>query len=81
MATNVTSFGTESTIPNRWVRTHDGRFAMIAVANLRRAWALFLNPPASSLSTDLAAPVCRHPAEPLKSSRRSNIRLSPQGVV
>jgi hypothetical protein len=67
VATNVTSLvPTESTIPNRRIRTHAGGFAMITIANLRCACSLVLNSPASSPYANLADPVRRHSAEPLK---------------
>ncbi len=41
MATNVAAVvGTESAISDRRVRAQARRFARIAIANLRRAWAL-----------------------------------------
>ena len=79
MATNVTSLVlTESTIPNRRIRTHAGGFAVIIIANLRCTCSLVLNSPASSLYANLADPVRRHSAEPLKSFRPPKIRLSPR---
>ena len=55
MATNVNALvGTEPKIVNRWVQMCACIIAMMAIANLQYAWTLFLNPPASSLSTDLA---------------------------
>jgi hypothetical protein len=77
VATNLTSLVlTESTIPVRRIRTHAGGFAVITIANLRCACSLVLNPPASSPYANLADPVRRHSAEPLKSFRTPKIRLT-----
>ncbi len=46
MATYVTSLvSTESTILHHRIRIHIGRFAILTIANLRCAWALFFHPP------------------------------------
>ena len=78
MATYVTSFVcTESTIPNRWIRTHACRFAMVAIANPQCACSLVLNAPASSPSTNLAGLVRRRSTGPLKLFETPKIRSSP----
>jgi hypothetical protein len=79
VATYVTSFVcTESTIPNRWVRTHARTFAMVAIANPQCACSLVLSPPASSPYTNLAALVRRHSAGPLKLFETPKTCLSPR---
>src|ERR1700686_2181752 len=55
MTTNPSSLIHPSRIPNRWVQLMAGIVAMMAIAKLQYAWALFTKPMQSHLHVSLAA--------------------------